>query len=232
MTVKNRLNKQGIYKLKPLLKPLLLDKHRDSRLQWAKNNKNMDWSKVIFTDETSISQFSKPKNVWRQKGEIIKVPTVKHSGKVHVYGCLTEKGFGNIYCFITNLNSDLLCTIYKTTLLPSAGIFFGKDNHSWILQEDNDPKHTSGKAQKWRKDNQVKRISWLAQSPDLNPMENVWAVLKANISNYKPSSTKELIRIIKKEWKKLDKIFAENLVNSMKRRISDVIYNKGDHIYY
>ena len=63
-------------------------------------------------------------------------------------------------------------------------------------------------------------------------MENVWAVLKANISDYKPSSTKELIRIIKKEWKKLDKIFAENLVNSMKRRISDVIYNKGDHIYY
>ena len=148
MTVKNRLNEQGIYKLKPLLKPLLLDKHRDSRLQWAKNNKNMDWSKVIFTDETSISQFSKPKNVWRQKGEIIKVPTVKHSGKVHVYGCLSEKGFGNIYCFKTNLNSNLLCNIYKTNLLHSAKIFFGKDNHSWILQEDNDPKHTSGKAQK------------------------------------------------------------------------------------
>ena len=100
------------------------------------------------------------------------------------------------------------------------------------MQEDNDPKYTSGKAQKWRKDNQVKRISWPAQSQDLNPMENVWTVLKANISDYKPSSTKELIRIIKKEWKKLDKIFAENLVNSMKKRISDVIYNKGDHIYY
>ena len=35
----------------------------------------------------------------------------------------------------------------------------------------------------------------------MNPMENVWAVLKANISNYKPTSTKHLIRKIKKNGK-------------------------------
>jgi len=199
MTVKRRLNEQNLYKLKPLLKPLLSENHRESRLNWAKVNRNIDWSKVIFTDETTFLQFSKPKKVWRQKGEIIKVPTVKHSGKVHVYGCFSEKGFGNIYCFTENLTGDLLCTIYETTLLSSARNFFGGNNYSWILQEDNDPKHTCGKAQKWRKENNVNRISWPAQSPDLNPMENVWAILKANVSNYKPSSTKELIRIIKKE---------------------------------
>ena len=63
-------------------------------------------------------------------------------------------------------------------------------------------------------------------------MENIWAVLKANVSDYKSSSIKELIRIIKKKWKKLNKRFAENLVNSMKKRISDVISNKGDHILF
>ena len=73
---------------------------------------------------------------------------MKYSAKVHIYGCFSEKGFENIYCFTENLKANLLYTIYKTTLLPSAEIFFSKDNHSWILQEDNDPKHTSGKAQK------------------------------------------------------------------------------------
>ena len=63
-------------------------------------------------------------------------------------------------------------------------------------------------------------------------MENIWAVLKANVSNYKPSSTKKLIRIIKKEWKVLDNIFAKNLVVSMKNRISLIISNKGDHILF
>ena len=231
-TVRRRLNEEGLYKLQPLKKPLLLDNHRESRLKWAKANKKTDWSKIIFTDETTFSQFSKPKKVWRQRGEKIKAPTVKHSAKVHVYGCFSEEGFGNIYCFTNNLNAELLCTIYKTTLLSSARKFFGGDNHSWLLQEDNDPKHTSEKAQRWRDENQVNRISWPSQSPDLNPMENVWAVIKANVSNYKPTSTKDLIRIIKKEWKALDNVFAKNLVLSMKNHVSLILANDGDHILY
>ena len=63
MIVKRRLNKEGLYKLKPLPKPLLSDDHRKNRLKWAKANRNTDWTKVIFTDETSISQFNKPKKV-------------------------------------------------------------------------------------------------------------------------------------------------------------------------
>ena len=163
---------------------------------------------------------------------MIKVPTVKHSLKVHVYGCFSENGFGKIYCFTENLNTDLLCNIYKRTLLPSARKLFGKDDHSWILQEDNDPKHTSQKAETWRYDHQVTRMSWPSQSPDLNPMENVWAVLKANISNHKPTSSKDLISVIQKEWKALDNIFAKNLILSMKNRIFLILANKGDHILY
>src|SRR5579871_3338750 len=132
-TVRRRLNEQSLHKLEPLKKLLLSDTNRDNRLIWAKANKNIDWSKVIFTDEITISQFSKPKKVWRQRGEIIKAPTVKHFAKIHVYRCFSEEGFGNIYYFTNNFNKELLCTIYKTTLLLSAKKFFGKDNHSWIL---------------------------------------------------------------------------------------------------
>src|SRR5579871_4796404 len=126
--VRKRLNEQSLYKLQLLAKLLLSYDHRDNRLEWAKANKNTDWSKVIFTDEITFSQFNKPRKVWRQKGEIIKAPTVKHSEKIHIYRCFSEKSFGKIYCFTENLNTDLFCTIYEITLLPSAGIFFGKNN--------------------------------------------------------------------------------------------------------
>ena len=160
------------------------------------------------------------------------MPTVKHSAKVHVYGCFSEKGFGKIYCFTNNLNAELLCTIYKTTLVPSAITFFGKGNHKWLLQEDNDPKHKSIKAQGWKADNEINCLSWPSQSPDLNPMENVWSVLQANVGNHKPNSVKELIQVTNKEWKALDKIFAQNLVISMKNCVSLLLSNKGDHILF
>ena len=50
-----------------------------------------------------------------KKGEKIKVTTVKQSAKVYVYGCFSEKGFGQIHCFTDNLNADKLCKIYKNT---------------------------------------------------------------------------------------------------------------------
>src|SRR5579871_3894663 len=128
--IRRRLNEQGLYKLQPLKKLLLLDSHRDNRLEWAKKNKKTDWSKVIFTDEITISQFNKPKKVWRYKGEKVKALRVKYSAKVYIYRYFSEKGFRNIYCFTENLNSELLCIIYKKTLLFSVRKFFGEDDYS------------------------------------------------------------------------------------------------------
>ena len=63
-------------------------------------------------------------------------------------------------------------------------------------------------------------------------MENVWVVLKTNISNHKLILRKGLIKIIKKEWKVLDNVFVKNLVISIKNRISLIVSNKDDYILF
>jgi hypothetical protein len=131
--------------------------------------------------------------------------------------------------FRENLKSKKLIDIYDKGLLPSAKEF--KIN-SWVLLEDNDSKHTSKLANSWREENQIDRISWPSNSPDINPIENIWAVLKNQVAQLNPSNLSQLEKNIKSVWENLPRKMPQNLVLSMPERITQVIQSKGDAIDY
>ena len=75
-------------------------------------------------------------------------------------------------------------------------------------------------------------MEWPAQSPDLNPIENVWALLKIKVNNREPKTVKDLKKIIRKEWGDLQLEYAQNLVSTLPRRLNQVLTNKGDFCLY
>ena len=227
--VKNRLREKGFTYTKPTTKPSLSKKQKKERLQFARRNKNRNWKKVIYTDETTIRLASPIQKIWRKRRGKLFLRRFKKYEKINIWGCFTINGFGKIILFKKNLNAKLLLEIYKKGLLQS---YPDIPNNNMILLEDNDPKHTSKIAKMYRKKHQIQRLDWPANSPDLNPIENVWNMLKKRVAKYHSHNLNQLRTAIKKVWYSLSPTIARNLVLSMPIRMQAVIDAKGDSIEY
>ncbi|KAF7646122.1 hypothetical protein LDENG_00193360 [Lucifuga dentata] len=84
----------------------------------------------------------------------------------------------------------------------------------WTFQQDNYPKHAS-------------KSKWLSQSPDLNPIENLWWDLKKAVEACKPKNINELEAIAHEEWAKIPEERCQKLVSGYASHLQQVITAKG-----
>ena len=92
----------------------------ENRLTWATENIDRDWSNVLFSDEASFRSRVPMKRAWSAAGERFLQQTVKHSIKIHVWGCFSQRGIGCLELFTENLNAQKMLHIYEHGLLRSA----------------------------------------------------------------------------------------------------------------
>ncbi|KAI2649523.1 Transposable element Tcb2 transposase [Labeo rohita] len=174
------------------LSSLLNHRQRQRRLTWAKEQKKWtvaQWSKVLFSDESKfcISFGNQGPRVWR-KGEEAHSPSclkfnVKFPQSVMIWVAVSSAGVGPL-CFLkTKVTAPVYQEILEHVMLPSADQLF-KDA-DFIFQQDLAAAHTAKSSKSWLNDHGVGVLDLPANSPDLNPIENLCGIVKRKMRNKK-----------------------------------------------
>ena len=206
---------------------------RQVNKDWARAHIHDTFDNVIWTDETTVQIETHRRFCYRKEGEKPRPkPRPKHPVKVHVWAGISRKGATRVCIFEGIMVSSLYCEILRKTLLP----FINEKFHPPCvhrLMQDNDPKHTSRETQNFFARQNVNWWRTPPESPDKNPIENLWHELKEyNRREIKPRNKDELIEGILRFWDTVDVRKCCRYINHLKKVLPKAIEVRGEPTGY
>lgn len=241
-TVRRVLHTAGFHARHPASKPMMRDNHRVRRLAFAQEHLawNEEWRQTVFVDEKIFTTDENGRvTLWRQRGTRYQDRNILYHNRqgrvtVSVWGSMTAQGVGDLVIVDERMNSEAYLRILRETMYPSAVQWFPEGMIHFV--QDNSGPHRGRIVLNWlNAQERIHLLDWPAISPDLNPIEHVWARMQQRWDAVDIGrGRQQLINSIFLAWAELanDQQFFANLVESMPRRLQAVIDNNGGATRY
>lgn len=253
--------KLRVYRGKP--RKRLTDDTRAKRVRFCKANLHTSWKHVMITDRKKFSFFYPGARVshcqWGVEGKEREAYQVNHARVINVYLGLTAYGVTSLHLVTgtsgmktnfknkkddpaRNITSSEYKEVLNKTLLPKGQSIFSSNSLSrWVLQQDNDPTHNVAASVigKWNEENvlKVKLLpEWPPNSPDLSPIENLWAILDKRLARKGCERFQDFSDALKEEVEKMNSVKGRRecsrLMGSLPKRMRLCLERQGGKTGY
>lgn len=237
-TLKRRLSTHGIAKRRAL-KDDMSRKQKANRVNWCRRNRHTNFDKWLFTDESSfeLAQLSLPrgKRVYRSSKDKYKPACVIHGGvrirqSIMVWGMISRSGPVAFRILHGTINSQRYIQTLNDELLPYLEGLPLNELRLVVFQHDNAPPHRAVRTRNFLAQNGIETAVWPPLSPDLNPIEFVWAAMKERIAQHRPTTLLALRREIMSAWTAVTTPeFCRKIYDRLPAALATVINHKGLH---
>lgn len=234
-TVRRRLLESNFRSVKRPYAVELTDQHVRARLSWAMRHCHWrhQWRRVVWSDEASVRlrDCDGRLRLWIKSGA--RVPAHlrqlrnQGGGVLLIWAGIWTDGRTELHVQRDTMNSERYMNVLESNI-PQISAQLGNTS-TWLLMDDNATCHRSRAVNLFKSEAGIRTISWPARSPDLNPIENVWSLLKRNVrrSLQHHFDLNDLQSLLQREWARLDQQTINRLIDSMPARIGRVIELRG-----
>lgn len=242
-------------------KKALSRENKLKRLNFCKSNLRRCWANVMFTDRKRFL-FKHPRtrvhrSNWYRVGKPAVAAKVNHPMGVNMYVGMTKFGMTRPHLVsgtskmqvrfknkkgaeARNITRDEYELVMLNTFLKDGKKLFGSHGvTSWLVQQDNDPSHKVGSLRaldKWRRSVHDCRVGVLPgyppNSPDLNPVENLWALVDAKMQALGCKTFTEFQENLVYSIQHIPKEVLSHMYQGMRKRLQECIHNQGGRIQH
>ena len=189
---------------------------------------------IIFSDESKFQLNANHQWVWTRRGEYNEhcfVDRTKFPSSIMVFGAIGIGYKSNLIIVDGTIDASVYQSILKEANIKNdVDKLHGRGNY--LYQQDGAPAHTSKSSIRYISTQFNLLRHWPPQSPDLNPIENLWGVLKRRVASGKPQTREDLRKLVEESWSNIPQEVVDNIVFSFLSRTKLVLVKKGECVQH